>query len=162
MFYFKKVYINDLSKTEVERLLRKASLKRVDSLDLISASTDVGTDKLFLGFIGKSALLFTRLHTSLERFLPKLIIKLPLDTDECYYQLRLKSLSAIVCFVLALLLMLSLFQTVTGEINVDGFFTVLLICIVYFGLILLEVKITSSRINKALSQLLSTIPLQVS
>lgn len=160
MFYFKKVYITNLSKTEVESLLRKASLKRVNSLDLISANSDVGSDKLFLGNIGKSALLFTRLHSSLENFLPKVIIKLPLDTDECYYQLRLKGLSAILAFVLALGLAFSLFQASVGETDIDGLMTKLLICIIYSGLLLLEIKITSTRINKALSQPLAPTPTQ--
>jgi hypothetical protein len=152
MFYFKKVYVTHLSKTEVESLLRKASLKRINSLDLTSASSDVGSDKLFLGYNGKSALFLTRLHTSLENFLPKVIIKLPLDTDECYYQLRLKGLSAVISIALALVLAFALFQTSAGEASIDALLTMLLICVIFSGLLLLEIKITSTRINKALSQ----------
>ena len=160
MFYFKKVYITNLSKTEVESLLRRASLKRINSLDLTSASSDVGSDKLFLGYNGKSALFLTRLHTSFEKFLPKVIIKFPLDTDECYYQLRLKWLSAIISIVLAIVLVFALFQTSTGEASIDALLTMLLTCIIFFGLLLLETKITTNRINKALSQPLTSTPSQ--
>ncbi|MEO7214303.1 hypothetical protein [Mucilaginibacter sp.] len=160
MIYFKKVYITDLSKPEVELFLRKASVRRDSSLDLASATTDIGTDKLFLGRIGKSALTFTRLRTSFEKFLPKLIIKFPLDTEECYYQLRF-SLSSTVFFVFyAIAFLGTVTNFLLGDALMDGLLSILFTGSIYALLILLEIRLTSKRLNKALSQSLLVTPQQ--
>lgn len=160
MVYFKKVYITDLSKAEVELLLRKASVRRDSSLDLASATTDIGTNKLFLGRIGKSALTFTRLRTSFEKFLPKLIIRLPLDTAECYYQLRF-SLSSTFFFVFyAIAFLGTVTSFLLGDVLIDGLLSIVFTGSIYALVILLEINLTSKRLNKALSQSLLVNPLQ--
>jgi len=101
MLYFKKIYLpNDLEKQDLEKGLRSRSLKRSQMLDFVFETTNTGTDKYFLGNEGKKDLKLTRIKTSFESFLPKIIISFPKETAEQYYKFRLSILSTAILVVL--------------------------------------------------------------
>lgn len=151
MTYFTKTYFkDDLERPEIEAALRKFASKRHTSLDFKSSSTDVGTEKCFLGLEGKKDLKFTRLRTSFERVLPKLIISFPKNNDQNYYKIRLSFLATIVFGLFSVGVLLNLAFLIAGRTSIDNFLTVLIIFSVNLFLIFLELKLTKSRIKKVL------------
>jgi hypothetical protein len=99
MLYFKTVpFPNGVKQPDVEKALRSYALKRISSLDFKSSTINVGIDKLFLGLEGKNSLNFTRLRTSFESLLPKLIINLSKDPAATAYKIRLSATLRIVHF----------------------------------------------------------------
>jgi len=151
MLYFKTVSFPDHTyQPEVEKALRNAALKKTLSLDFKSTTMNTGTDKLFFGLEEKNAIKFTRIRTSFEGFLPKLIIKLPKDTSVRDYQIRLGATS----FGLFILLCFGLLSVTVGTINGSADAVDALIFIaasaLFVSLLLLELKLTTSRVNKAL------------
>ena len=157
MPYFKKVQIENYTRSEAEAALRKVSLKRTSPLDFSSAITDIGSDKLFLGYIGKSALTFTRLRTSVEKFLPKLVIKLPLDGEDCYYQLRLSVVSATVFILFTFGFLIAFAGILSGNTEIGGLLSAAIFLGLYFALLAFEINIVSNRIKKALLKSQSAI-----
>src|SRR4051812_31594949 len=89
MIYFKSVQLPGNEKQVLEKAMRKVAIKRMRSLDFTSAEHNMGSEKLFLGLDDNQNVKFTRLHTSLEKFLPKIIISFPKDETISGYQLRL-------------------------------------------------------------------------
>jgi hypothetical protein len=151
MVYFKKVELSQYSYDQIENGLRKVSLKRTSSLDIVSPVSDIGSDKYFLGREHGNSLTFTRIRTSFERFLPRAIIKL--TPDSSFYELRLSLISTIafaffgvILPVFAILVGLSR----NGPIEGTSFFIV--VTIVYILLIMLELRLVRLKVNKALTQ----------
>ena len=153
MFYFKKIYLLDnVAKQNLEQGLRSRSLKRTQHLDFVFETSNTGTDKYFLGNEGKKNLKFTRIKTSFESFLPKIIVKLPKQADLHFYKLRLSFLSTAILSVLAFLLLVSFLDVVINQQNTETFLITLVLLIVYALLILLELKITKNKILKSTTQ----------
>ncbi|MDT3405022.1 hypothetical protein [Mucilaginibacter terrae] len=114
MLYFKKIYLPNCTPQQLEAAMRKVALKRTSPLDFASAVSDIGTDKYFIGYQGKTDLTFTRIKASPEKLLPKLIIKLPADGAECYYQIRFAIVSMMVFFMFTLPLLLGVVLFISG------------------------------------------------
>lgn len=151
MIYFKKTYFqNELERQKIEAALRRYALKRHTSLDFKSASTDVGTEKRFLGLEGNKNLKFTRLRTSFERVLPKLIISFPKNNDQNYYKIRLSLLTTIVFGLFSIGLLLNLVFLIAGRASFQNFSTVVIIFSAYLLLIVFELKLTNSRIDSVI------------
>jgi hypothetical protein len=154
MIYFKKLsFQKDSDKQTFERALRKFAIKRHTSLDLQSSSTDVGTDKSFLGLEGKKGLKFTRIRTSFERWLPKLIISLPKDAGLNYYRVRLTILSTLVLVMLTLLFILALVSLIWGKMIIGNFGIISIIYGGYLSLVLLELSLTKGRVKSSIKRL---------
>jgi hypothetical protein len=150
MLYFKKIYLlNDSEKQDLEKGLRSRSLKRSQMLDFVFETTNIGTDKYFLGNEGKKDLKLTRIKTSFESFLPKIIISFPKETDEQYYKFRLSVLSTAILVMLSLLLFTCFLDLVTNQKNAEAFLVAVVLSLIYFLFILLELKITRNRISKS-------------
>lgn len=154
MFYFKKVYIlDDLEKQNLEKGLRSRSLKRTQYLDFVFETSNTGTEKYFLGNDGNKDLKLTRIKTSFESFLPKIIVKFPKQMDMQFYKFRLSLLSTAIFLLLTFLLLVSFLDVVLNQHNTEVFLTTLVLLITYSLLILLELKITQNKILKSIVQL---------
>ena len=149
MFYFKKIHLpDDSEKQNLEKGLRSKSLKRSQMLDFVFETSNIGTDKYFLGNEGKKDLKLTRIKTSFESFFPKLIISFPKETAVKYYKFRLSILSTVILGVLSLLLFTSFLDVVITQKNAEAFLITTILSLIYFLFILLELKITRNRIYK--------------
>jgi len=140
------------SQSQLETALRKAALKSKSSLDNVGSSTDAGTKYAFLGYEGKSGLTFTRIKYFIEKYLPKLIIRLAPGTNEASYQIRFSLLSSIVIAGLALLTLLMLLALVAHPENITNALPLIVLIAIYTGLILLEIKLTTKKVSKVLKQ----------
>lgn len=149
MFYFKKIHLLDDSEQQnMEKGLRSKSLKRSQMLDFVFETSNIGTDKHFLGNEGKKDLKLTRIKTSFESFFPKIIISFPKETAVKYYKFRLSILSTVILGVLSLLLFTSFLDVVINQKNAEAFLITTILSLIYFLFILLELKITRNRIYK--------------
>ncbi|RBQ04625.1 hypothetical protein [Pedobacter miscanthi] len=152
MLYFKKIYLlNNSEKQELEKSLRSKSLKRSQMLDFVFETSNIGTDKYFLGNEGKKDLKLTRIKTSFESFLPKIIISFPKETAIQYYKFRLSVLSTLILALLSFLLLISFLDVVMNQKNAEAFLITLVLSVIYFSFILLELKITKNRILKSIN-----------
>ncbi|PTQ94112.1 hypothetical protein C8P68_107177 [Mucilaginibacter yixingensis] len=150
MIYFKKIQTSAADQRQLEQALRKMALKRTRPLDLYVSSTDIGTDKYFHGFEGKNGVQFTRIRSSLERLVPKLIIKIPQDPGANYYQVRLGAVS-----LFYLLIFILPIAAIVHNIMInpaDGDYNFIWVLFLYIGLFYLEYRLTTSRVEKAISK----------
>jgi hypothetical protein len=155
MIYFKTVTVEDCSRNQLETALRKVSLKRTSSLDMVGSSTNIGTDKFFLGYEGKNSLTFTRIRASIERFLPKLIIKLSATNESSYYQIRFNILSIAVFFGVLINWFIALISLLAEPTKAEGFLIITIFVGIYFSLIFLEIKLTEARVNNAIKLIIA-------
>ena len=148
--YFKTINLPlDLNQPQAELSLRKASIKESMSLDFKFKAVDVGTDKIFYGLEGKKDLKFTRLKTSFEFFMPKLIISLSKDPSANYYRIRPGAISVAVIGLLGFAVFMGLIGMIRGTTDFDTFSPFLIIIVIYVLLFLFEVNITLRKMNKA-------------
>jgi len=150
MIYFKKVYFNYKEKAPIEAALRKLSVKRTGGLDLKSSTSDIGTDKYFFGYDGKNALYFTRIRSSVEWLLPKIIFSLPKSETDFLYKFRLSLFPFIFIALFSFGLFFSFISLVTGRIQFMDFISFAIFPALLILLIWLELKITASKIKKAI------------
>jgi hypothetical protein len=150
MLSLKKIYLPLGEKQELEKAMRNAALKRLTSLDFKSSVTDIGTDKPFLGFESKEDVQFTRLRTSFEKYLPKVIISIPKNETDNEYKFRFSILSSVVVILWSLFFLL----IVTTVLVQKGNYENILIGCIHIGLFilltLLELRIVGTRIEKAI------------
>ncbi|RZM12473.1 MAG: response regulator, partial [Pedobacter sp.] len=99
--------------------MRKRSIKRNLPLDYLSAQSDIASDKLFIGYDGKKNVQFSRLRTSLERFLPRVVIVFSKDPTVFEYKLRYSLLSTLVVSFLTLTFILFVAMT-SGWIAIEN------------------------------------------
>lgn len=151
MIYFKKVYVHGIDQRQLEQALRKLSINNKQSLDF-PTELNVGTDKYFFGFEGKRGLQVTRVRTLFERFIPKLIIRVPLANDAAYYEMRLAMLPFILLTLISFSILLVAFKMIfyPDDIGDPGSFLVL--AAIYAGLLLLEYKLITARVRKAITK----------
>lgn len=151
MINLKTITLTEAEKKGLEQAMRKSSLKRTRPLNFISTVSDIGNTKLFLGYDGKKDVQFSRLRTSFEKFMPKVIIILPKNGVGFEYKLRYSLLSTVVVFFLALGFIFTAAIALINKYNYEG----ILVPIVFFGgfmfLTMLELKIVSKRIQKAIT-----------
>lgn len=151
--YFKTVLLPlELNQPQAEASLRKASIKETMSLDFKFKSVDIGTDKLFYGLDGKEDLKFTRLKTSFEFFMPKLIVSLPKDSSAKYYRIRPGAVSIAIIGLLCFALFTGLAGILKGTTDIATFSPFFIIIGVYALLLFFEMNITLRKINKAFSR----------
>jgi hypothetical protein len=141
MIYFKTVHLNFDNKASVEAAIRKNCIKRTTMLDIKSSISDIGTGKRFFGYEGKDALYFTRIRSSVEQLLPKMIVSLPKNETDSFYRIRL----SIFPFLLYNMIFL-----IAGKTDASALFSILIIDGLFIGLFLLELNITTRRIIKAI------------
>ncbi|MEJ7559535.1 MAG: hypothetical protein WKF66_14600 [Pedobacter sp.] len=159
MLYFKTVpFPHGTKQPDVEKALRRYSLKRTSSLDFKSSATNVGTDKLFLGLEGKNSLKFTRLKTSFEVLLPKLIISLSKDQTTAAYRIRLSAIPSALCILLLFGVVSIIIGLITGNAKLEGVIFVVAMIIVFTLLLKLEIRLLLSRVSKCIKISDNTLP----
>ncbi|HKG05604.1 MAG TPA: hypothetical protein VKB19_04065 [Pedobacter sp.] len=152
MLYFKTiVFPESLTKDQVEKALRKYALKRTMTLDFKSATINIGIDQLFLGLDRKMDLQFTRIKTSFELLLPKMIIKLSKHPDTSNYKIRLSALPLAVATVLCLALAANLIAIAKGQFSIDSMVSIAIPTLVFIGLVFFELKLVTRTVNKAMT-----------
>jgi hypothetical protein len=132
MIYFKKVYFNYDDRAVIEAALRKASLKRGRPLDWESTNSNIGSDKYFLGHEGRDALSFARLKSSVE-ILPKIIISLPKNPTDTYYQFRLALFPFILYCITLLFLLVMIVSLLSGRSDFEDFMGAALFPVLFIG-----------------------------
>jgi len=150
MIYFKKVYFDHSEKSNIETALRKFAIKQFKLFDLETLSSNIGTDKFFFGFEGKKALYFTRVSASFERILPRVIVKLPKNETDFYYGFRLGTISSFILLLFSFIFIEAFVGFILEKISLSDFITILLFFLVFLGLIWIELKLATSRIQKAI------------
>lgn len=152
--YFKTIPLPlGLNQHQAEISLRTASIKESMSLDFKFKAVDIGTDKLFYGLEGKKDLKFTRLKTSFEFFMPKLIVSLSKDSSANYYRIRLGAVSIAVMGLLGFAVITGLVGIVKGTTDLATFSPFLIIIAIYALLFLFEINITVRKMNNALNKI---------
>lgn len=150
--YFKSVlFPSNLNQSQVETALRKVSMKETMSLDFNFKSVNIGTDKKFWGLEGKKDLKFTRLKTSFEFFLPKLIISLSKDPSVNNYRIRPGAVPIAIMGLLGFGTFISLIGILRGKVNIESFIPFILMIIIYASIFFFELKLTTSRLTKVLN-----------
>ena len=150
MLYFKSIpFPENLTQIDLENALRKQSLKRTSSLDFKSCTSDMGKDRLFLGLDRKKDLQFTRLKTSFEVLLPKMIIKLSKDSLVKEYKVRLSAIPLSVAFVLCFGIFANIVALFTGKGSLDSIILIAALSLIFIGLVALELKLVKGNIDKA-------------
>lgn len=151
--YFKTIPLpSDLNQPQAESFLRKASIKESMSLDFKFKAVDIGTDKIFYGLEGKKDLKFTRLKTSFEFFMPKLIISLSKDPSANYYRIRPGVISIAIIGLLGFAVFTGLVGILRGTTDFATFSPFLIIIGIYALLFFFEINITVRKMNKVLSK----------
>ncbi|RFZ95546.1 hypothetical protein D0C36_08505 [Mucilaginibacter conchicola] len=150
MITLKRIKQTDAERQQLEQAMRKRALKRSLPLDYQSAQSDIGSDKLFVGYDGKKNVQFSRLRTSLERFLPRVVIVFSKDPTVFEYKLRYSLLSTIAVIFLALVFILSVVSSLAEKDDYDRFVLPLFLIGCFWLLTLFELKIVGKRIKKAL------------
>lgn len=150
MLYFKTLTIPNASQ-QTETAIRAGSLKRHTSLDFNSGSSWIREDQYFLGQESDTALRLTRLRTSFERLLPKIIIRFNKDSSFSTYQVRYGLFSTLALCILVLNLMQSLVEAVSRQdyLDITTAFGWLLMFLI---LTLVEITLTQRQIKKALKK----------
>jgi len=151
--YFKTIPLPlDLNQPQAEASLRKASIKESMTLDFKFKAVDIGTDKLFYGLEGKKDLKFTRLKTSFEFFMPKLIVSLPKDSLANCYRIRPGAVTIATIGLLGFAMFAGLVGILRRTTDLATFSPFLIIIGIYTLLFFLEINITLRKINKAFSK----------
>lgn len=152
MLYFKKLeFPGELDQYQFETLLRKHALKQHSSLDFTFNPINIGTEKLFHGRESKNNIRFTRIKTSFEFFLPKLIINLSKEPTARFYRIRLGAIPMLVSGFFSFCILAGILSILRGRNNILEVITLIVISGFYLLLIIMELKFTTSRIRKAIS-----------
>ncbi|TCC93657.1 hypothetical protein EZ428_02490 [Pedobacter frigiditerrae] len=152
MLYFKTItFPDDVTQHQIETALRKSAIKKTTVLDFQKSVIDVNRDKDFLGFESKKSLSFTRTKTSLEFMLPKLIINLPKDELATSYKIRLSAVPFTICLILSMGILTAFVGLLKGTYIFEEMSPVFVGAMLFFLLLMLELKITNARIVKSIN-----------
>lgn len=150
----KKAFYIDTTITseDIENAMRNRSLKRTTSLDMKSSTSYAGTDgKYFLGYEKEKSIDFLRIRSPFEFFLPKILIKFDKENFN-KYTLRFDTISTIICMLILLSIVLTLFYSISKnriESDLDG---VLFYVALFVVLTLVEVMINRFYIKKSFTK----------
>lgn len=159
MIYFLKKNITGINSLQLEMSMRKAALKRNASLDLSSSIINIGVEKTFLGYESKNGLTFTRIKASVEKFLPKVIIKIEPGSENInsQYAIRLSAVSLIVFLVFNLSLLIALLIVIIHQNNVQNILGAAVVTMFYWLLLIIEIKLTQLKIKQTAKNYTSLI-----
>jgi uncharacterized membrane protein YqaE (UPF0057 family) len=153
MLYFKKYTLhNETEKKKLEESLRRSASKRNFPLDFIPATVGLDSDKTFLGFENKKGIQFTRLRSSFERALPKLIIYLPKNVNTNYYQIRFSWTTLIVFAFIAFIFPLLVVGVIKGSEDRQAMLGISLFCLAYPFWTLAELHFIKCKMDEAMTK----------
>jgi hypothetical protein len=98
----------------------------------------------------KDGLFFTRVRYFIEKYLPKLIIKLSPNQSECSYRVKLGLISTLVFIGFSFFGLVGIVAMVRNPSSAVDFLPLLFFVGIYFLLLPLELKLTKAKISKAL------------
>lgn len=136
----------------VRKCLKKTSVKKLRPLDFDMSSMDIGTDKFFFGYKGRNGLQFTRIRTSFERLIPKLIIRLLTEENNAYYEICFGIFTFLWLILMAVFLLMALCSMFINTENIAGIPQLLIIFGIQVGAFFLEWRLTTSRVEKAIKK----------
>jgi hypothetical protein len=152
MLSIKKIhFLNPSEKVQLEQAMRKYASKRNSALDFLPAQTDFKTEKKFLGYENQNALQFTRLRSSFEKLLPKLIVRISKSDSELYYEVRLSWSSIIPIAFFVIMFPLLIWGIISGAKDYQAMLGISIICIGYPLWTLAELHFTKCKIEEALN-----------
>lgn len=152
MIYFKKVSINYGDKAGIEAVFRKWAIKRTNIVNLELSVMDIGTDKLFYGYENDKALYFTRIRSSFERFLPKIVFRIPKNEAYLFYEFRLGVVALMLFCLFCFGFIFDLVLIIQGTMPFENWISYFMFFLLFLSLAWLELKITSSKIKKAITK----------
>ena len=150
MLYFNKVILAEIDGTKVEAAIRKFAAKRHASLDLQSSSTKIGTEKLFLGLENEKSIQVTRLRSTFERFLPKLIIKFDKAKGFSEYRIRFSLLSNIVIAFMLIAVLFNVIYLVNNQEVDSEMASVFVYFFLFLLLTLVELRLTKAKLKSTI------------
>ena len=152
MFYFTHTVITQFEAASVEKAVRRFSAKRYTSLDLSPSSSLIQEEKYFLGLENNDTLSITRIRTPFERLIPKIVLSFKKEAHFKTYRTRLSLFTFIAFIFIALGFADSLYYAVADYSFDAGLISSTLLLAGFAGLVLLEMKITGMKLNKAVSR----------
>ena len=151
--YFKKIDLNHVNATTLERSLRKVTSKRLSPLDFNSSVTDGKEQMLFLGYEKTNELQFTRIKYPFELLLPELIVSVAKSKQPtASYKIRLGLGSILIIGIILASSIYGLYQLALGEAFVKNMSRIFIFPALFFLLLKVELKLTQKNITKALEQ----------
>ena len=153
MIYFKRIEIQNADSNQIEELVRKHCIRRHTLLDLQSSVYQMpDPSKLFLGLEGKKAIQITRLKNTIERILPKMIIRIE-KVDFTFYRIRLSLLSSIIAIFLPIALLINLVNSISAKKIQEDLPIICFFNALFFLFCLFEYKKTNKIINNNIALL---------
>lgn len=153
MTYFKtiKLPINE-NEVMVEDAIRKFSLKRHGSLDLKQSSSYISEDnKYFLGQETDRYIKITRLRTPFENLFPKIILRFDKSNFNSF-KIRYSFPSNLVFAVLTIAVFVNFTNFISSGRLGSNIEFVIFSAVVFTFLTLIEIKITTRKIEKSIIQ----------
>ena len=150
MLYFNKVTLAEIDGAKVEAAIRKFAAKRHASLDLQSSATKIGTEKLFLGLENEKSIQVTRLRSTFERFLPKLIIKFDKAKGFSEYRIRFSLLSNIVIAFMLIAVLFNVIYLINNQEVDSEMASVFVYFFLFLLLTLVELRLTKAKLKSAI------------
>ena len=150
MLYFKTNSITSINSEQIEKSIRKVSLKRFIHLDFKSTVNHYGENKLFLGYESNGALYISRLRFLFEIILPKVIIRFDKLTGFAEYKIRLALFSSTIFVFLLFDTLINIYYSIKSG-NIENIFHIVnLLFVLYIILIAIEIRLTEKIINKTI------------
>ncbi|WP_428225565.1 hypothetical protein [Flavobacterium sp.] len=151
MLYFKILSINKKSSKEIEIKLRQFASKRNFSLDFSSSTTDRNELKKFLGLEDDKSLKLTRLRSSFEIFLPKIILKFDKSTGYTVCKIRLCFLSSFMFLIISISILFGIYNSIkTNQLENDLYDSILFLAL-FIILTQIEIYLSKVKIKKTLN-----------
>jgi hypothetical protein len=152
MIYLKKLeFPKNLTQLEFETTLRKYALNHKSPLDFTFKPINIGTEKIFYGQANTSNVQFTRIKTSFEFFLPKIILNVSTDPMSTFYKLRIGALPMGLAAMLLFALLTGFINIIRGQTTVIILLPFFIMAVILILLIKLEIKLTMKSVKKAVS-----------
>jgi hypothetical protein len=160
MIYIKTINITKIDNLLIEKAIRSFSLKRHGSLDLKQSSSYITEDnKFFLGSETDSYIKITRFRTPFENLLPKLILRFD-KRDFNVYQIRFSFPSNLIYAILIIAIVLNLAKLIISGQFGSNIGSIIIISAIFTLLTLLEIKITTQKVKKAIDGTMNSMTIK--
>lgn len=162
MIYIKTIKIPKIDNQLIEKAIRNFSLKRHGSLDLKQSSSYITEEnKYFLGSETEHFIKITRLRTPFENLLPKLILRFDKNNFN-QYQIRFSFPSNLLFATLIIAIVLNLVKLIVSRQFGSNIGFIVVISIIFSLLALIEIKITTQKVKKAIEKTIDLVVVEKS
>lgn len=150
MLYSKTITLGEIDGIKVENAIRKFALKRHTYLDFHSSSTNIGTDKLFLGLENESSIYVTRIRSNFEQLLPKLIIRFDKAEGFSKYRIRYSLVSNFVLAFICIALILNIIYSLINEQLESDITSIFVFLCIFLFLTSVELRLTKAKLRQGI------------